>query len=426
MTPAEPLLNYRQSRYAQRLLSRPDESNGAEEILTKQGSALAERLRTVSHLAEGDVVEKSFVVDEMVFPGRIMPDRTEKEALARAVGWKESECTAWTDGSRLDDGRVGCSVVWAVEEVTEVVEEGWEERTSRSSHWDGQAFHLGNNKEVFDAELYAILQAVIRFGKRREYNKEYTIFADAQAALQRCENDADGPGQALARAIIGWSNSILARDNTITLRWVPGHKGVMGNEVADEYAKRGAHDSAAGTRFSKKHQKVASKAFLKRSAADIKRAHTKEWIKSRTSQRRVYILPKKTGFRVQLRNVKKEVASRYYQFLTGHALTAPYLKEKLKKQDSDECWWCESGKRQTREHLFKECSHWVSEIRDLWRAVRKEVGWRRARWKPIAALFREEKATEAVLEFLRNTSVGKVRRVEVPVDGDGMEDGIEE
>jgi hypothetical protein len=235
----------------------------------------------------------------------------------------------------------------------------------------------------------------------------------------------------LAREIIGWGNSIVARDNTITLRWVPGHKGVTGNEIADEYAKRGAHDSDEGTRFSKEHRNVASKAFLMRSAADTKRAHTTAWIKSRTSQRRVYILPKKTGFRVQLRDVKKEVASRYYQFLTGHALTAPYLKEKHKKQDSDECWWCESGKRQTREHLFKECSHWMSEIRDLWRAVRKEVGWkevgwRRAKCRPIAVSFREEKATGAVLHFLKNTSVGKVRRVEVPVDGDGMADRIEE
>jgi hypothetical protein len=33
-------------------------------------------------------------------------------------------------------------------------------------------------------------------------------------------------------------------------------------------------------------------------------------------------------FRAKLRNEKKEVASRYFQFLTGHALTAPYLKEK--------------------------------------------------------------------------------------------------
>jgi hypothetical protein len=82
----------------------------------------------------------------------------------------------------------------------------------------------------------------------------------------------------------------------------------------------------------------------------------------------------------------------------------------LKKHPSDNCWWCAEGKRQTREHLFKECSHWRQEIRELWRRVAKDVGWRRAKWKPISVLLEEEKATEleAVLEFLRSTGVGKL------------------
>jgi hypothetical protein len=48
--------------------------------------------------------------------------------------------------------------------------------------------------------------------------------------------------------------------------------------------------------------------------------------------------------------------------------------------------------------------------------VEKGVGWKRARWKPITLLFREEKATEAVLDFLRHTGVGKLGRVEAPGD----------
>jgi hypothetical protein len=189
------------------------------------GSDLAERLRAMTLLAEGEEAEESFVEQEMVFPGSIMPEATEEEA--RAESWSDAEDTAWTDGSRLEDGRVGCSVLWevetvseveTVETVSEVVEEGCVVGTSRSRHWDGQAFHLGDNKEVFDGEIYAIYQAVMQFGKPNEANKSYAIFADAQPALQRCATDADGPGQALARAIIGWSNSIVARDNTITLR----------------------------------------------------------------------------------------------------------------------------------------------------------------------------------------------------------------
>jgi len=36
--------------------------------------------------------------------------------------------------------------------------------------WAGEGYHLGTNKEVFDAELYAIYRAVMRFGKRREHD----------------------------------------------------------------------------------------------------------------------------------------------------------------------------------------------------------------------------------------------------------------
>lgn len=36
------------------------------------------------------------------------------------------------------------------------------------------------------------------------------------------------------------------------------------------------------------------------------------------------------------------------------------------------------------------------------------MGWRRAKWKSVAKLFREELAEEAVLEFIRQTSVGRM------------------
>jgi hypothetical protein len=39
----------------------------------------------------------------------------------------------------------------------------------------------------------------------------------------------------------------------------------------------------------------------------------------------------------------------------------------------------------------------MPEIQDLWKRVSRDVGWRRARWKPISWLFREEKAEEAVV-----------------------------
>ena len=36
----------------------------------------------------------------------------EEEALRTAKRWRNRERTNWTDGSRLDDGRVGVVAVW--------------------------------------------------------------------------------------------------------------------------------------------------------------------------------------------------------------------------------------------------------------------------------------------------------------------------
>jgi hypothetical protein len=100
---------------------------------------------------------------------------------------------------------------------------------------------------------------------------------------------------------------------------------------------------------------------------------TKEWIETRMAKNKAYIPRKQMGLGKNLRHEKKEVASRFYQLLSGHAITAPYLKQKLRISEMDTCWWCESGKKQTRDHLFKECSTCKTEIRDLWKTVGREV-----------------------------------------------------
>ena len=106
------------------------------------------------------------------------------------------------------------------------------------------------------------------------------------------------------------------------------------------------------------------------------------------------------------------------------------MKERWGWTDSDVCWWC-SGGRQSREHLFKECRTWTTEIRELWTAVgnesgkreqadepfksRKGFGYRvrQARARPsntsVRDLLANDRYSEAVLRFLRDTRVGEVK-----------------
>ncbi|KAA8892951.1 hypothetical protein FN846DRAFT_923949 [Sphaerosporella brunnea] len=67
-----------------------------------------------------------------------------------------------------------------------------------------------------------------------------------------------------------------------------------------------------------------------------------------------------------------------------------------------------SGNRQSRENLFTECNRWLPQVRELWRSVEKELGWKHLRWRSVAELFQEEKATPATLQFLPDTRVGQV------------------
>ena len=49
--------------------------------------------------------------------------------------------------------------------------------------------YLRKNKEVFDAEVFAILRAIRLLNKTNETGKDYMVFSDAQAAIARVQHD---------------------------------------------------------------------------------------------------------------------------------------------------------------------------------------------------------------------------------------------
>ena len=75
-------------------------------------------------------------------------------------------------GSRLDSGKVGTACAWQTRE-----------------DWTSKRFHLGDNKEVFDAETFAIYQALRVFDSWQETGKRYAIFSDSQSTSLRIMTD---------------------------------------------------------------------------------------------------------------------------------------------------------------------------------------------------------------------------------------------
>jgi len=169
------------------------------------------------------------------------------------------------------------------------------------ARWNGRGFHLGTNKEVFDAELYAILQATIHFAKRNENDQSYTIFSDSTSAIKRCLHDHPGPGQSLQKAHNRWCKELGERGDTLAIKWVPGHADVEGNEVADFWAKQAAHTRAYAT--DKPYLNETSMAFMSRKATEARSEGTKKWIAEYSSKRTQYKPPTKKGMCKPLKNI---------------------------------------------------------------------------------------------------------------------------
>jgi ribonuclease HI len=102
---------------------------------------------------------------------------------------------------------------------------------------------MGYSKEIFDAELIGILEALkiaVKERKLRNYS-QVTIFLDSRKAIQRTLDDKLGPGQALTIEIISIANWLKDKGVETLIRWVLSHFGIEGNEKADILAKKAAN-----------------------------------------------------------------------------------------------------------------------------------------------------------------------------------------
>ena len=306
----------------------------------------------------------------------------------------------FTDGSRMEEGATGYAVAWKEDQT-----------------WNGVKTHMGYNQEAFDAECAALTRALDLARRRNPTLARVTIFTDAQAAIKRMISDEPGPGQKYAleaREHIAALRSVVP-DIIIEVRWCPAHKGMEGNEKADEWAKLVAEEPDAreveGLEWFTYSDRPEERSMpLPRSLANIKReisekkwAEARQWAGNRTSKTK-YRMPTSQRPDGTVAGSAKWLAERFYQLKTGHCRTGEYLHW-TKSRPTAQCWWCPHP-RQTREHLLKGCPKWRKQQRTLWKEVRKETGKGRRWWK-AHKLFADRRCSQAVLNFLSSTEVGK-------------------
>ena len=216
------------------------------------------------------------------------------------------------------------------------------------------------------------------------------------------------------------ADNLADRDNTLTIRWTPAHKGAEGGGQADAAAKAAAEEE--GERAELSYLREASLSHLTRKTTEARSETTSEWVRSHVRRRRRYRSPRGGKLQKALARTRKEVAGRLYQLLPGRAAVADHLV-RVGQAPCDRCRWCRSGEKQTRSHLFVKCRRWEPEIRRLWRRVELDCGWGGARAPLVRHLFRDERAVPAILEFLEDTRVVKMLGRILLAGGPDLEEG---
>jgi len=203
--------------------------------------------------------------------------------------------------------------------------------------WKGIKAHMGHSQEAYDAECAALARTLESASRRNTIPERVTIVTDAQAAIRRMGSDEPGLGQQYAlqarkhiAALRSASPGII-----IEIRWCPAHKGIAGNEKADEWAKIAAkkpdthgvqwlnydYDGRTEVRVMPLPRSLAN---LKREISENKWAEARRWAGGRTSKAK-HRMPKSQKSDGTVAGSTKWLASRLYQLKTGHCLSGQYL-----------------------------------------------------------------------------------------------------
>jgi ribonuclease HI len=255
-------------------------------------------------------------------------------------------------------------------------------------------WNIGGQQLVYNGELEAITVASEYASKDTKVGDHFDIYADNQAAIQRLAKISDNPGQEQQIRTILASRKIVQKGGSISINWVPGHKDILGNEIADSLAKE-------ATKFDP-YSNRASFALL---GLKVKQIQTREWkqlLQAYTKKLEAKGIPSsyyksfgwKLGSKLLVsKGTQRELASAFYQLKIGHGYIKSYLK-RINRSSIDKCT---CGLKETPQHLILWCKNYKIERSILKESLNSKL--------TLPVLLHTKPGSEKCLEFLNSTKI---------------------
>lgn len=324
--------------------------------------------------------------DELPFQTIIAKSREESHEMDNNA---TEEVKIYTDGSGID-GAIGAAAILA--------------RPGRATV--KLRYRLGTTEEhtVYEGELVGIILALTIVKKETPTAITISISSDNQATVLALSSRNRGPAQYLVDKIISLIEELQANGEgrpKITVRWISGHDGSLGNELADEEAKK-----AAGGDNSEQDElpEILANGPLPLSVSAIKQTHKADlvkqwkdnWSKSTRFERLTAIDPKiaDCSFVKLARGLPKPCASILTQLRTRHIPLNAHL-HRIGKRDLPDCKYC-VGVKETTHHYLLDCPRYANQRHTLRRKLGRKAN-------SMTYLLSNPKATKHLIRFVDDT-----------------------
>ena len=202
---------------------------------------------------------------------------------------------------------------------------------------------LENNTSIYIAELHAVLQA-LRLVKDHSL-KRVVICTDSRSVIQSLS--IDSPSSALLTNIYNVHQELSVTGTRLRFLWVPGHKGIFGNEQADKFAKE-ALSLCTITKIPVEYQSIK-----RRIRNVITKAWQAQWTNTSRATQLRRIKPQVENWSTANRKNRREekVLSR---LRLGHTVyTHSYIYSQEARPVCTSC-----NHPQTVEHILLQCLHY--------------------------------------------------------------------
>ena len=266
------------------------------------------------------------------FQTSILPRAEMNRSIIRPKPTRPKTIYVFTDGSRFNN-MSGCGFIIKNYENTLHIS-GFEQ--------------LGKLATVYQAELQALTIATQNLLYKAPVNQNIYFFIDNQAVIQSV-----GKYEIKSKQILECKKLLnkLAVDNTLTILWIPGHEGHLGNEVADRLAKLGVQRVVNGPEPIIPISEAKIKDDIKTWRTE---KHQKYWSDMTKCRQTRMILPEiNNNAWKQIQNLSRRKIKIITQMLTGHATLNKHLFN-MKIEDDPTCPKCLMSD-ETVEHYLADC-----------------------------------------------------------------------